>query len=249
MNELDGKIALITGAGSGMGRATARVCHREGARVVAVDISGRQDDTATELGDGALAVRADVSSEPDVEAMFAAAVDQFGRVDIVCNVAGISDAAPLADLPVDQFDRIMAVNLRGVMLGTKHAIRTMLDTGGGVILNWASGGALNASRMPISAYSASKAGVVSFTKAAAVEYGRKGIRANAVVPGGLILTEMSGGDDAAENLSFMIDANPLRRACEPEEVAELACFLASDRAPFMNGAVVTIDGGQSAVLA
>jgi NAD(P)-dependent dehydrogenase (short-subunit alcohol dehydrogenase family) len=125
----------------------------------------------------------------------------------------------------------------------------MLPTGGGVILNWASAGGLNASHLPASTYSAAKAGVIAFTKAAAVEYGPQGIRANVVCPGGVIITEMTGGRAAVERHPGLVEAVPLKRGGEPEEIAELACFLASDRAPFMTGAVVTIDGGQSAVLA
>src|SRR5262245_22154395 len=122
MGELEGKVAVITGAGSGMGRAAAQVFVREGARVVAADISGDQDATAAELGDAAISVRVDVSDEGSVEAMFASAVDAFGRVDAVCNVAGIAGWMPLADLTLEEWDRIQAVDLKGVMLGTKHAI-------------------------------------------------------------------------------------------------------------------------------
>lgn len=176
MGELEGKVALITGAGSGMGRATAEVFVREGAKVLAVDVSGAEEDTAGALGDAVVPFRCDVTDEAQVEASFAAAVAAFGRVDAVCNVAGIADAMPLADLTMERFDRIMAVNLRGVLLGTKHALQTMLPTGGGVIVNWSSTAGLNGSRMATAAYSASKAGVIAVTKQAAVEYGTQGIR-------------------------------------------------------------------------
>ena len=249
MGELEGKVAVITGAGAGMGRASCRAFVREGARVLGVDVSGRERETAEELGDVFAPFSADVSEESQVEAMFDAATEAFGRVDAVLNVAGIGGPQPLVDITMSEYDRIMNTNLRGVMLGTKHGIKMMLPTGGGVILNWASAGGLNASRMPVSTYSASKAGVIAYTKAAAVEYGRHGIRANVVCPGGLILTEMSGGREAAERFPQLVKAVPLERACEPEEVAELACFLASDRAPFISGAVIPIDGGHTAVLA
>lgn len=248
MNELAGKVAVITGAGSGMGRASARVFVREGALVLGVDISGREKETADELGDAFVPFSADVSEESDVAAMFTAARDAFGQVHAVLNVAGIGGMQPLAEITLDHYERLMATNLRGVMLGTKHAINTMLPTGGGVILNWASAGGINASRMGVSSYSATKAGVIAFTKAAAVEYGPQGIRANVICPGGVILTEMSGGRDAAKRHPQLVEAVPLKRACEPEEVAELACFIASDRAPFITGAVLPIDGGQTAVL-
>jgi NAD(P)-dependent dehydrogenase (short-subunit alcohol dehydrogenase family) len=183
MAELDGKVAVITGAGSGMGRAGARVFVREGARVLAADISGREKETAADLGDAVVPFRCDVTQENQVEAMFGAALDAFGRVDAVLNVAGIGAAGPLADVTRDDYDRVMDVDLRGVWLGTKHGIRTMLATGGGVIVNWSSTGGLNATPFPVSVYSAAKAGVIAFTKAAAVEYGTQGIRAIAICPG------------------------------------------------------------------
>jgi NAD(P)-dependent dehydrogenase (short-subunit alcohol dehydrogenase family) len=245
MAELHGKCAIITGAGSGMGRSSARTFVREGAKVLGVDISGREQETAEELGDACIPFHADVSQEPDVEAMFAAALDAFGKVDAVLNVAGIGSGGRLGDATVEEFHRIMSVNLLGVMLGTKHAIRTMVPSGGGVILNWSSTGGMNGSKTPTSIYCASKAGVISFTKQAAIEYGRKGIRANTICPG-LTVTELSGGREAIEKFPQLVEGAPMRRAGEPEEVAELACFLASDRAPFLTGAVIPIDGGLTA---
>jgi NAD(P)-dependent dehydrogenase (short-subunit alcohol dehydrogenase family) len=247
MAELDGKVAVITGAGSGMGRASAEVFVREGAKVLAADISGRQDATAKALGGAVVPCRVDVADESSVEAMFAAALAAFGRVDAVLNVAGIGGASPLADTTLEEYERIMAVDLRGVMLGTKHGIRTMLPTGGGAILNWSSIGGMNGSRMPTSVYSAAKAGVIAFTKAAAIEYGTKGIRANAICPG-FIETEMSGGKGAAERYPALVQGSALRRGGQPEEVAELASFLASDRAAFITGAVIPIDGGSTCSL-
>jgi NAD(P)-dependent dehydrogenase (short-subunit alcohol dehydrogenase family) len=245
MGELEGKVAVITGAGSGMARASAQVFVREGARVLGADVSGREQETAEELGDAFVPFHADVSQEADVEAMFAAALQSFGKVDAVLNVAGIGSGGPLADATVDEFQRIMSVNLLGVMLGTKHGIRTMVPTGGGAIINWSSTGGMNGSKTPVGIYCASKAGVISFTKQAAIEYARDGIRANAICPG-LIVTELSGGREAIEKFPHLVKGAPMRRAGEPEEVAELACFLASDRAPFMTGAVIAIDGGLTA---
>jgi NAD(P)-dependent dehydrogenase (short-subunit alcohol dehydrogenase family) len=245
MGELEGKVAVITGAGSGMARASARVFVREGARVLGADISGREKETEEELGDAFVPFRVDVSKEADVEGMFAAAVEAFGKVDAVLNVAGIGSGGPLTDATVAEFERIMAVNLLGVMLGTKHGIRTMLPTGGGAVINWSSTGGMNGSKTPVGIYCASKAGVISFTKQAAIEYATKGIRANAICPG-LIITELSGGREAIEKFPQLVKGAPMRRAGEPEEVAELACFLASDRAPFLTGAVIPIDGGLTA---
>jgi NAD(P)-dependent dehydrogenase (short-subunit alcohol dehydrogenase family) len=247
MGELDGKVAVITGAGSGMARASTKVFVREGARVLAADVSGREQETADELGDAVVPFHCDVTKESDVEAMFAAAGDAFGRIDAVLNVAGIAGAQPLAEITMDEYARIMAVDLQGVLLGTKHGINAMLPTGGGVILNWSSIGGLNASAMPTSTYSAAKAGVIAFTKAAAVEYGSQGIRANAICPG-FIETEMSGGKGAAERFPALVQGSALKRGGQPEEVGELAAFLASDRASYITGVVIPIDGGTTASL-
>lgn len=247
MGELDGKVAVITGAGSGMGRAAAEVFVREGARVVAADRSGAQEETAAALGDAVRPCQVDVADEAQVEAMFATAIEAFGQVDAVLNVAGIAGASPLADLTVDDFNRFIGVNLTGVMLGTKHGIRTMLPSGGGVILNWSSTGGMNGSRLPTAAYSASKAGVISLTKAAAIEYGGQGIRANTICPG-FVETAMSGGKGASERFPALVGAIPAGRGGQPEEVGELASFLASDRATYITGALIAIDGGSTCML-
>jgi NAD(P)-dependent dehydrogenase (short-subunit alcohol dehydrogenase family) len=242
MGELDDRVAVITGAGSGMARAATGVFVREGARVLAADISGREDETAAALGDAVVPFHVDVVDEVQVEAL-----EAFGRVDAVLNVAGIAGAQPVVDVTLDDYERIMAVDLRGVMLGTKHGIKTMVPTGGGVILNWSSIGGMNGSRLPTSVYSAAKAGVIAFTKAAAIEYGEQGIRANAICPG-FIETEMSGGKGAAARFPALVAGSALKRAGQPEEVAELASFLASDRAAYITGAVIPIDGGTTASL-
>jgi NAD(P)-dependent dehydrogenase (short-subunit alcohol dehydrogenase family) len=245
MGLLDGKVAVITGAGSGMARAATKVFVREGARVVAADISGGEKDTAAAAGEMVLPVHCDVTNEADVEALLRTANDEFGRVDAFLNVAGIADAMMIADVTTEHYDKVMDVDLRGVLLGTKHAIKSMRASGnGGSIVNWASVGGINGSFFT-GIYSAAKAGVIAVTKAAAIENGSKGIRVNCICPG-FIHTEMSAG---GENIPGMLEKAALGRGGQPEEVAEVAAFLASDRASYVSGAIIPVDGGWAAKLA
>lgn len=248
MGLLDGKVAVITGAGSGMAKASTKLFVAEGALVVAADISGAEKDTAAEVGEGVLPVHCDVTQESDVAAMFEAAVAEFGRVDAVLNVAGMGLAAPIHKFPMEDYDKVMNVDLRGVFLGMKYAIPRMLEVGGGSIVNWSSVGGLNASEshMPTSVYNAAKAAVISVTKSASAEYGRKGIRANAICPG-FIETEIMGASGGSR-FPQMYEKASLGRAGQPDEVAQVAAFLCSDRASFVSGAIIPVDGGWSARL-
>ena len=249
MTLLQGKVAVITGAGSGMAKQSTRIFVREGAQVVAADVDlAGAEQTAEEVGGDVLAVHCDVTSEAAVEAAFQAALDRFGKVDVVLNVAGIGNAQPIVDWEESHFDAIHAVNVKGVLLGMKYGIRAMRQGGhGGAIINWSSVGGLNGSNFPTVSYGTSKAAVIAATKSAAIEYGPEGIRANAICPG-FILTEKMG-KSGGEHYPEMFEKASLGRAGEPHEVAEVAAFLASDKASFVTGAIVPVDGGWSARLA
>jgi NAD(P)-dependent dehydrogenase (short-subunit alcohol dehydrogenase family) len=246
MGFLEGKVAVVTGAGLGMGKATAQVLAREGAFIVACDISGAQEQTAKELGANAIAVQCDISDEAQVSAAVDQAVAKFGRLDAMLNVAGIGAGGPIESLEAADLKRMIDVNLMGMFFGTKHAVRAMKETGGGAIVNWSSLAGLIPS--PNSgAYAISKAGVLMMTQSFAVEAGKYNIRTNAICPG-VILTEGMGLPVLKHNPARAV-ANPLGRAGLPQEAGELAAFLVSDRGSFINGALIPLDGGWSCMLA
>jgi NAD(P)-dependent dehydrogenase (short-subunit alcohol dehydrogenase family) len=230
-----------------MGRATAQRFAEAGAQLVLADLSGEQDAAAEEIGENAVAISADVSDERQVEAIFALANERFGGVDVLCNVAGIGSAGnPLAAYPTEEFEKELNVNLRGVFLGMKHGIASMVSGGRvGSVINWSSGAGLKA--VPLaSGYVASKAGVVQLTQSAALEYGPQGIRVNAICPG-VIRTPLSERVMAAvpEVAEQWKAATPLGRLGEPGEVAEVALFLASDASSYVSGVALTVDGGMN----
>jgi NAD(P)-dependent dehydrogenase (short-subunit alcohol dehydrogenase family) len=246
MGELDGKVAVITGAGSGMGKASVKVFVREGAKVVAADISGAESDTAAEFGAGVHPVHCDVTKEEDIERAVAAAVEQFGRLDAMLNVAGIAQGMLTADITEEHYRQQMDVDLFGVIFGMKHGIRAMLkNETGGAIVNWSSLGGLGGAAYT-TVYNAAKHGVVGATKCAAIEYGPNNIRVNAVCPG-FIHSEIMGAHP--EWTPGILEKAALGRGGQTSEVAEVAAFLASDRASFVSGVAIPVDGGWGAKLA
>jgi len=242
MGFLEGKIAVVTGAGSGMGRASAKVLAREGARLVLADISGLQDKTAAEIGAAAVPISCDISQEAQVKAAVDLAVSKFGRLDAILNVAGIGIGAPIDDTSEADLDRLIGINLKGVYFGAKHAAQAMKKTGGGAIINWSSIGGLVPS--PHSgAYCMTKAAVTMMTRNFAIENGKDNIRCNAICPG-MMRTE-GMGEPAIKHRPQLETIAPLGRMGEPWECGELAAFLASDRAAYITGALIPIDGGWS----
>ena len=238
---LEGKVAIVTGAASGIGAATVRRFHAEGAKVVVADVSGAQDTVAKELGEGALPVQVDVTSGESVQAMFATTLAEFGRLDVLYNNAGIDgDIAPIGEMSEESWDRVQRVNLRGVFLGVRYGIPAMLQSGGGAIINTASMAATVAFPQ-MSSYCAAKGGVVMLTKTAAAEYAGQGIRVNSISPGTIYtaITESL----PKEMIDGIIGRNPIPRIADASEVASLAVFLASDESGFITGADYLIDGG------
>ena len=246
------KVALVTGAGGGIGRATALAFAREGARVVASDIEGAGgEETArlvTEGGGTALHVACDVTRATDVEALVATAVDAYGRLDCAHNNAGVEGAyGRTADCGEDNFDRTCAVNLKGVYLCLKAEIAHLLGReGGGAIVNTASvAGVEGAKNLP--AYVASKHGVMGLTRTAALEYATRGIRVNAVCPGPIRTRMLEAIMEENPRMEpAMIAAVPMRRLGAPEEIAEAVVWLCSDRASYVTGQGLVVDGGFTA---
>jgi NAD(P)-dependent dehydrogenase (short-subunit alcohol dehydrogenase family) len=252
MGRLEGKVALITGAASGMGKVAATLFASEGASVVVADVTDDAGQaTAEEIsssGGRAAYVHADVSSASDAQAMIRFAVDRLGGLHVLYNNAGIfpADDGSVVETPETTWDRVMDINLKGVFLGCKYGIPAMLESGGGSIINVASFVALMGAATPQIAYTASKGGVLSMTREIAVEFARRNIRANALCPGPIetpLLAELMSDPARRERRLVHI---PIGRLGQAHEVVSAALFLASDESSLITGATFVVDGGITA---
>jgi NAD(P)-dependent dehydrogenase (short-subunit alcohol dehydrogenase family) len=252
MSRLEGKVAVITGSASGMGKAAAILFAREGAQVVLADLNVTGGEEAAQLASAAgrrcVFQRTDVSVEDEVQALIGRAQSEFGRLDITFNNAGIGGAVGSLELiEVEDWDRTQAVCLRGVFLGMKHSIAPMRAAGGGAIISTASIAGIDG-YPNLHAYCAAKAGVLNLTRSASIEFAADKIRINAIAPGGVstpIVYGGLGGNKAAAD-EWLVKAQPLPMAGQPEDIAEAALFLASDAARFITGHTLVVDGGATA---
>jgi NAD(P)-dependent dehydrogenase (short-subunit alcohol dehydrogenase family) len=249
MGRLDGKVAVITGAGGGMGREAAIVFAEEGAQVCAADIDGAAAEQVASEAGNALAVQVDVADGLSVQAMYAAATEQFGGIDVLYNNAGISpaDDDSILETEEDAWDRVQNVNTKGVYLCCKHGIPYLLERGGGSVINVASFVALMGAATSQISYSASKGAVLSMSRELGVQFARQGIRVNALCPGPVetpLLLRIFGDDPAAyERRRIHL---PMGRLAKPREIVMAALFLASDESSYVNAATFLVDGGLTA---
>lgn len=239
---LQGKVAIITGAGSGIGEKTAQMFAQEGAAVVCADING-EEEIASKIktaGGKALAVRTDVTQSDDWKALLDKTLQEYGRIDILCNIAGISESVNIVDLKEEDFDRMIAVNLKGVFLGMKTVLPEMVKNKSGKIINIASLAAhIGLEGLP--SYSASKGGVLSMSRQVAMDYADKNIQINVVSPG--IIETPILANNTPEMTKTFTEATPAKRLGKPEDIGNALLFLASNESDFVTGQAIKVDGG------
>lgn len=242
-----GKVAFVTGAGSGIGRATAVAFAAEGARIAILDRTAealRETEAAVKgAGGEVLAITCDVSAPEQVEAAVARVIERFGRLDVAFNNAGVeNEPTPLHEIELQEWERILNINLRGTFVCMKHEIAQMVRQGGGVVVNTSSGAGIRG--VPGgSAYTASKHAIIGMTRSAALDYAKQNIRVNAVLPGNIatpMMDRFTGGD-----IQKAIDLEPVGRLGKPEEIAEAVLWMCSDLGGFVTGSAIVVDGGWS----
>ncbi|MFH0792302.1 MAG: SDR family NAD(P)-dependent oxidoreductase [bacterium] len=241
---LKDKVAIITGGSSGIGLATAKKFIAEGAKVVIADIN-RETGEKAEQETGAMFIKTDVSDSGQVQNLINKTIEKYGQLDIMINNAGVAVMGSALDCPDEDFERVISINLRGVFLGTKYAAQKMKDKGG-VILNTASVAGLVGFNGAVG-YCASKGGIVQVTKAAALDLAQYKIRVNAIAPAVIKTAMTKGFIENPDYAKMFLAQTPLGRFGEPEEVANLICFLASDEASYITGSIYPVDGGWTAV--
>src|ERR1700761_1270827 len=249
--KLEGKVAIVTAGGAGIGAATVRRFAKEGAAVIIADLSGTRaravNEEIKEAGGRAAFIKMDASDPEAIQATIKLALDSYGRLDILFNNAGMAEVGLVHDTTLESWNRVMAVTLTSTFLGIKYAVPIMRGQGGGAIINTASISGMGGD-YGMASYNAAKAGVINLTRGAALENAKHKIRINCVCPGGINtrVAEVLGGDRAGEFRRTMAANHPVGRMGEPEEIANTVTFLASDEASFITGAMMVVDGGVSA---